>query len=238
MQVNPSGTLYLIPTPLSPGAIQTLSPQVIEVIHKVQHYIAEDARTARRFIKLTAPPYTLDSIQITELDKHGNNDIGSLLLPLMKGIDTGVLSEAGCPGIADPGSELVMEAHAQGIRVVPLTGPSSVVLALMASGLNGQRFQFHGYLSPKKEQLPSDLRKLEALSQKDRATQVFIETPYRNKQILDAALKILLPNTLFCIAADLSSDTEFIRTLPIREWKGIVLPDLHKRPCVFCVFAE
>lgn len=237
MQINSTGTLYLIPTPLINGALQTLSPHAIQVIHTLQYFIAEDARTARRFIKQTAPPYSIDSLNITELDKHDTNDSDVLLAPLMKGLDVGVLSEAGCPGIADPGSDLVIAAHEKGIHVAPLTGPSSIVLALMASGLNGQRFQFHGYLSPKKEQLTADLRRLEALSHKEHATQIFIETPYRNKQVIEAALNTLLPTTLFCIAADLSCETEFIRTLPIKEWRGMAMPELHKRPCVFLLLS-
>lgn len=227
------GTLYLIPTPLFPGAVQTLSPQVVHVLHRTMYYIVENARTARRFMKSMNTPHPIHSLSITELDKHREDHPAILLTPLMEGHDVGVMSEAGCPGIADPGSALVMHAHTLGLPVVPLTGPSSIILALMASGLNGQRFQFHGYLSPKKDQLAVDLRRLEEISRKDSATQIFIETPYRNLQVIEIAFKTLKPATLFCVAMDLTSDTEFVRTLPIAKWKNTQLPEAHKRPAVF-----
>ena len=154
--------MYLIPTSLVAGTLHGLNPEIVRILHQTTHYIVENARTARRFIKSTEPPYTIESLQIVELDKHQEDDPEKLLAPVFEGHDLGILSEAGCPGIADPGSAIVLYAHSEGIRVVPLTGPSSILLALMASGLNGQRFQFHGYLSPKKERIASGLANLSA----------------------------------------------------------------------------
>ncbi len=230
-----TGVLYLIPVPLAPGSPDTLAPGTSRVIHRTTCFIVENARTARRFIKSTNPPYRVEALSITELDKHGSNDPAALLAPLFSGKNIGVMSEAGCPGIADPGSTLVHYAHDNGIRVVPLTGPSSILLALMASGLEGQRFQFHGYLSPKKAGLASDLRKLEDLARREKGTQIFIETPYRNLQIFEIALHVLAEDTMLCVAADLTGEEEWIRTFSIGQWKQLPKPDLHKRPAVFCI---
>ncbi len=232
------GTLYLIPVPLYPGALQTLSSQVIQIIHATNYFIVEDARTARRFIKSTNPPSSIESLHIVELNKHAEDDPMILLSPLLEGNDVGLMSESGCPGIADPGSNLVLRAHERGIHVVPLTGPSSILLTLMASGMNGQHFQFHGYLSPKKDQIASDIRRLEEISRKYKATQIFIETPYRNQQVIETAIRTLAPATLFCVGVDLTSASEMVRTLPISKWKEVSLPELHKRPSVFCLEAK
>jgi len=233
-----SGTLYLIPVPIASDALHTLAPEVVTVLHTTAHFIVESARTARRFIKTTQPPYQIDSLHIVELNKHAPDSPELLLRPLIAGHNVGILSEAGCPGIADPGSALVQYAHRAGIKVVPLTGPSSVLLALMASGLNGQRFQFHGYLSPKRDQLATELKQLEDLSRRDTATQIFIETPYRNTQVLETALRLLAETTLLSIAVDLTSPGEWIRTLEIRAWRTCAIPNLHKRPAVFCLSAQ
>lgn len=237
MSAENTGTLYLIPIPLASGALHTLSPETIQVIHSLKYFVVENARTARRFIKATNPPYAIDSLQIAELDKHELQDTGVLLDPLLKGHPMGIMSEAGCPGIADPGNILVQYAHQHEIRVIPLTGPSSILLALMASGLEGQRFQFHGYLSPKAKQLRSDLKLLEANAYRDRTTQIFIETPYRNKQVLEVALQTLSDQTALCIAVDLTAPEEWIRTRSVAQWKTSQKPDLHKRPAVFCIGA-
>jgi 16S rRNA (cytidine1402-2'-O)-methyltransferase len=229
------GILYLVPVPLAPGALHTLAPQVINVLHATHHFIVENARTARRFIKSTNPPYQIAALYITELSKHDQTDPAQHLAPLFAGHNVGILSEAGCPGIADPGSLLVQFAHAHGVNVVPLSGPSSICLALMASGMNGQRFQFHGYLSPKRDLLMIDLKRLEELARKDQATQIFIETPYRNTQVVETAFQVLSQDIVFCIAVDLTSDTEWTRTMQIKAWKAYALPELHKRPAVFCL---
>lgn len=234
--VRPS--LFLIPIPLIPGALQTLSPQVIDVVQRTQYFVVENARTARRFIKLTNPAHPIDHLHIVELDKHRQNLPAELLAPILEGRDIGMMSEAGCPGIADPGSELVRYAHEHGIRVAPLTGPSSIILALMASGMNGQQFQFHGYLPPKKEQMARALKRIEDVSRREKSTQIFIETPYRNQQIIDAALNVLSTSTLFCVAADLTAENEYVRTLAIAAWRQETLPDFQKRPAVFCLEAR
>jgi 16S rRNA (cytidine1402-2'-O)-methyltransferase len=235
MTTKKKGTLYLIPVPLAPDALHTLSSQIIEVLHATQHFVVENARTSRRFIKSTNPPYPIDSLVITELDKHDLTDARKHLEPLFDGRHVGVLSEAGCPGIADPGSVLVRFAHAHQVRVVPLTGPSSILLALMASGMNGQQFHFHGYLSAKKGQLNNDLKRLEDLVRKDRATQIFIEAPYRNTQVFEIALQVLSDETALCLAIDLTAGTEWIRTMKIGAWKKYAVPELHKRPAVFLI---
>jgi 16S rRNA (cytidine1402-2'-O)-methyltransferase len=231
------GSLYLIPSPLIPGAIQTLSVEAVTIIHSTFYFIAENARTARRFIKETGPPYAIEELHISELDKHQEQDIGMLIEPAMKGHNIGLLSEAGCPAVADPGNLVVAYAHQNDIQVIPLAGPSSVIMALMSSGLNGQRFQFHGYLSPEKSQLVQDLKRLEEISRRDQATQIFIETPYRNKQIIEAALRTLSNQTQLHIAADITSSNAFLLTMSVREWKSYPIPDLHKRPTVFCLMA-
>ena len=237
-QQKASGSILLVPAPLMPEALHTLSPEVIATIHRTTYYIVENARTARRYIKSTNPPYAIESLNVVELDKHDRPDPAGLLKPAFHGNDIGIISEAGCPGIADPGTDIVLYAHTHGIRVVPLSGPSSIVLALMASGLNGQQFQFHGYLSPKKDKIGNDLKNLEEMSRRDHTTQIFIETPYRNRQVIEAAFKVLQPGTLFCIAADLTTITEYVRTLPVAQWKKMSLPDLHKRPSVFLISTQ
>ena len=150
-----------------------------------------------------------------------------------EGHDIGLVSEAGCPGVADPGSEIVRMAYAKGIEVVPMVGPSSILLALMASGMNGQQFCFQGYLSPKKPQLQSELKRLEQTAKRHQQTQIFIETPYRNQALVEMALKTLSPNTQFCIACDLTSEQEYVQTKRVAEWRKSTLPDLHKRPTIF-----
>ena len=168
-----------------------------------------------------------------QLDKHNPVKPEDLLLALLEGNDVGVMSEAGCPGIADPGTQLVAWAHNNGVKVVPHVGPSSITLALMASGLNGQCFTFHGYLSPKRDELKQDLRRLEADSRKNKCTQLFIEAPYRNRQILEVALSTLHQSTLFSIAANLTADDEYVMTDRIEQWRARDLPDIHKKASIF-----
>jgi 16S rRNA (cytidine1402-2'-O)-methyltransferase len=171
-----------------------------------------------------------------EMDKHDplNN------IPIIKEIfadhdEVGLMSEAGCPGVADPGRMFVRQAHHQGIKVIPLTGPSSILLALMASGMNGQSFQFQGYLSPKKDQLRKDILSLEKTAQQQQSAQIFIETPYRNRAMIELLLSTLHPDTLLCIAANITAPTEYIQTHTIQQWKNTQLPDLHKIPCIFLI---
>lgn len=231
------GTLYLLPTPLGNDGGQALPAYVIEKIHGLQYLVAERAKTARRFIKTTNPPKPINAFIIQELNEHTTPpDIPMLLQPLLEGHDLGLLTEAGCPGVADPGAALVELAHSKGVEVVPMVGPSSILLALMASGMNGQQFCFNGYLSAKPAQLAKDLKRLEQLSAKHSQTQIFIETPYRNTKLVEQALSVLSLDTLFCIAVDLTLPTQYVVTKTVARWAGAPLPQLHKRPAVFLIF--
>jgi len=226
------GKLYLIPCPLGDDAIETIPAYAVDVLHRLTHLVAERAKTTRHFIKATNPTKPISEYQIEELNEHTPAaELEALLRPALEGHDLGILSEAGCPGIADPGAKLVELAHRKGVEVVPLVGPSSILLALMASGMNGQSFAFHGYLSAKSP--ADDLKRLEQLAIKHRQTQVFIETPYRNKAIIEQALKVLQPSTKFCIAADLTLPTQFVLTKTIAEWRKAPPTGLDKRPVVF-----
>lgn len=230
------GKLYLIPSPLGGNDPAVIPAYVIELLHRMVYIVAERAKTARLFIKSTNPSRPISDYQVSELNEHTPpSALQDLLAPALEGHDLGLVSEAGCPGVADPGADLVALAHRQGIEVVPLVGPSSILLALMASGLNGQQFCFHGYLSPRPEDLSKDLKRLEQLSEKNLQTQIFIETPYRNKGVFGQALKTLSAETRFCVAADLTLPSQYIRTLKIAEWKKAPVPDLHKRPAIFLI---
>lgn len=230
------GKLYLIPTPLGDNAIHTIPPYVIEKMHQLDYFIAERAKTARAFIKTTQPVKPFSDLTFFELNKRTTRDeLRHFLQPAENGNDMGLLSEAGCPGVADPGAEIVKMAHQKGIEVVPFVGPSSILMALMASGMNGQSFSFQGYLSVKKPDLAKDLKRLEQTSRKCRQTQIFIETPYRNMGMLGEAFKVLAPDTRLCVAVDISLETEFILTKRIKEWRKYKLPNLHKRPAIFLI---
>ena len=207
------------------------------IIRKLKVFIVENIRTARRFLKQVDSNIIIDELQFFELNQHTDlNHINKYLEPLLKGEDVGIISEAGCPAIADPGADIVALAQAQKIKVVPLVGPSSILLSLMASGFNGQSFAFHGYLPIEKGQRVDKLKQLERRIYSEQQTQLFIETPYRNRQMVDELLKSLQPQTKLCIAVDITSDTEDIRTKTISEWKKSVIPELHKRPCIFLIY--
>jgi len=230
------GKLYLIPTPLGENAQRTIPPYVIERMHELDFFIAERAKTARAFIKTTQPKKPFADLTFFELNKRTTpEERNTFLNPCEKGNDMGLLSEAGCPGVADPGAEIVKMAHQKGIKVIPFVGPSSILMALMASGMNGQNFAFQGYVSAKKPELGKDLKRLEQLVRKFRQTQIFIETPYRNMSMLEEAFKILSPEIRLCIAADISLETEFIFTKKIKDWRKTKLPNLHKRPAIFLI---
>ena len=239
MKNGPQGKIYLIPTPLGEpfeAHLHTIPPYVIEIIHSLDTFIAERAKTARHFIKATKQPIPLSNLLIFELDDKGQfNAYQEITDILQTGKSIGILSEAGCPGVADPGAAVVAWAHRQGVEVVPLVGPSSILLALMASGMNGQSFTFHGYVSAKREDLGKDLKKLEETARRLNQTQIFIETPYRNGQMIEAAFKVLQPNTRFGIAADLTTPPQYIAIKTIAEWKKTTLPELHKHPIVFLI---
>jgi 16S rRNA (cytidine1402-2'-O)-methyltransferase len=230
------GKLYLIPTPLGEGVLDTIPPYVVDIIHALDTFIVERAKTARHFIKATNPPYPLSNLTVFEIDNASQSlDYQELILVFNNGKNVGLMSEAGCPGVADPGAKVVEWAYKQGIEVVPLVGPSSILLALMASGMNGQSFAFQGYLSPKRADLSKDLKRLEETVRRSRQTQIFIETPYRNKQIIEVALEALAPQTKFCIAADLTLPAQYIRTITIAEWRKTTLPELHKHTAIFLI---
>lgn len=232
--MNKKGKLYLIPTPLGEDTLPTIPQYVVDILHQLDFFIAERAKTARHFIKTTQPVKAFADLHFSELNKRTTpEEINQMLRPAEQGNDMGLLSEAGCPGVADPGAVIVEMAHQRGIEVVPLVGPSSILLALMASGMNGQNFSFVGYLSAKKPDLARDLKRLEQLAKKQKQTQIFIETPYRNGQMIETALATLNVNTRFCIAADLTLPTEYILTKKVGEWKKVKLPELHKKPAIF-----
>ena len=239
MKNQPQGKIYLIPTPLGEpfeAQLHTIPPYVIEIIHSLDTFIVERAKTARHFIKATKQPIPLSNLLIFELDDKGQfTEYQEITDILQSGKSIGILSEAGCPGVADPGAAVVAWAHRQGVEVVPLVGPSSILLALMASGMNGQSFTFHGYVSAKREDLGKDLKKLEETARRLNQTQIFIETPYRNGQMIETAFKVLQPNTRFGIAADLTTPPQYIAVKTIAEWKKTTLPELHKHPIVFLI---
>ncbi|MDX1408721.1 MAG: SAM-dependent methyltransferase [Saprospiraceae bacterium] len=210
---------------------------MVSTIHDLRHFVVENARTARRFIKSTDPPYGIDTLSIMELRREASFDLEQLLEPLFQGHSVGLMSEAGCPAVADPGAHVVRHAHERGVTVRPLVGPSSIVLALMASGMNGQQFCFHGYLTAKRDKLPGVLRRLESQSRRARTTQVFIEAPYRNRQVYAVCLEALSPDTRLCIATSLTGPDEEIITATIAEWQQRPVPALHKRPSIFLMYA-
>lgn len=231
-----AGTLYLLPTGLGDDAAALLPAEACAIAQRLTHFIAEKPKSARAFLKQIGYPRPLASVAMSTLDKDTPEPaIPALLAPLLQGFDVALVSEAGCPAVADPGALLVRAAHRSGIRVQPLVGPSSILLALMASGLNGQRFAFHGYLPVAAAGRAQRLRELEQRSRQDDATQIFIETPYRNDAMLQALLEHCAPRTLLCVAADITQPTEQIMTRPIAEWRD-QLPQLDRRPAVFLIY--
>lgn len=234
------GTLYLIPTPLgdeSPLA-DVLPTPTLAAIRPLDYFIVEHAKTARRFLSQAKTDKPLQQLELAELSEHTPaTDLAGLLAPLLAGRDAGLLSEAGCPGVADPGANLVELAHRHQVPVQPLIGPSSLLLALMASGLNGQCFAFHGYLPVEDAARNKTIQNLEAESQRKRQTQLFIETPYRNQKMLTALLNTCRPGTRLCVACDLTLPTQMIVTRSIADWKRAASPDLNRRPTVFLLLA-
>ena len=235
---EPKGKLFLLPTTL--GSFDTIGSVLpdynTQIIHGLDIFIVEQVRTARRFLSKLKHPIAIDDIEFYELNKHTHeSEVFSFLYGITGGRSIGLLSEAGTPCIADPGASVVKIAHELGIVVVPLVGPNSIILSLMASGFNGQNFAFHGYLPIDKSALSKRLRELEQRANRDNQTQIFIETPYRNNQMLSSILKSCSPNTLLCVATDLTLPTESIITLPISSWKH-KKPDFHKKPTVFLLY--
>lgn len=238
MLIN-KGKLYLIPTTLGDNdPMEVLPISVRNTILHLDRFIVENEKTARRFIKNICPEKNQQILKFNLIDKHTDSSLyESYLDDCFSGISVGVISEAGVPGIADPGAEIVKIAHRKNIQVVPLVGPSSILLAMMSSGFNGQNFTFNGYLPIDASEKKSKIRFLEKQSKENNQAQIFIETPYRNNKLLDDLINTLNPTTKLCIAADLTLSSEFIQTQSIREWKNKKV-DLHKRPAIFIIQQE
>jgi 16S rRNA (cytidine1402-2'-O)-methyltransferase len=232
------GNLYLIPTPLGDTGFEAGIPLFnLEILLQINTFIVEEFRTARRFLRKAGYTKDFESVNFYLLNEHTpDNEAIPMLEKAIVGENIGLLSEAGLPCIADPGNIVVRLAHRKGIRVIPLTGPSSIMLALMASGMNGQNFVFHGYLPVKPDERTRALRELEQATTKGNQTQIFIETPYRNIAMLESIIKTCHSSLMLCIAADLTLETEWIRSMTAQEWKK-EKPDLHKRPAVFLLGA-
>ena len=231
------GTLFLVPVPLAENATQkSFTPFLVETINALKTYIVENEKTARKFLKEAGIITPQSELVIHDYGKHQR---GTSMVPyfkeLMSGTDVGLMSEAGCPGVADPGAEIVAEAHKRGIKVVPLVGPNSMLQALMASGLSGQSFAFHGYLPIDKVERAKRIKELETLSAKQKQTQLFMETPFRNNHLLEDVLKNCHNNTQLCIACNINGENEFIKTLPVGMWRNERI-DLHKKPTVFLLY--
>jgi 16S rRNA (cytidine1402-2'-O)-methyltransferase len=228
--------LFLVPNVLSEGDWQNVLPAgVLSILTNTRFFIVENIRTARRFLKQVNKEIDIDSLTFFELNKYTQpSELHGFLQPIEQGFDIAVISEAGCPGVADPGADIVQIAHKKNIKVVPVVGPSSILLALMASGLNGQNFAFLGYLPVKSGERIRAISNLERNAKNDRQTQIFIETPYRNNQMINDLLKTCSPSTLLCIAADITGENEFIVTKTIQQWKSSI-PDLHKIPAIFLI---
>jgi 16S rRNA (cytidine1402-2'-O)-methyltransferase len=237
------GILYLIPVTLGDLDItallsKSMPPEVIATAQKLEHFVVETEKPARQFLSAIKTSKPVRELSFNLLNEHTQDkDLPMLLAPLLAGHDLGLMSDAGCPGIADPGSKLVELAHKKGVRVVPFVGPSSILLSLMASGLNGQCFTFLGYLPVDKTTRISKLKEIEKRSLSNKETQIFIETPYRNQQILEAILSTCNANTRLCIACHVSLNDEMIVTKRISEWKQSELPNLNKKPTVFLLLA-
>jgi 16S rRNA (cytidine1402-2'-O)-methyltransferase len=225
-------TLYLVPTALGGPAAEALSATAAQTVRSLRDFAVENARSARAFLGALGMPCAIRELSIREIA----GDVAALLAPLRAGRPLGVLSEAGCPAVADPGAALVAAAHAEGFRVIPLAGPSAVLLALMASGLEGQRFAFCGYLPREKQARADRIRALERRSRAERETQIFIETPYRNEALLAALLECCEPATRLCVAADLTLPTEEIATRDVAQWRRLQA-SIGRRPAVFLLQA-
>ncbi len=232
---GPSGRLYLIPSPLGATPPQAVLPQhTIDIARRLTHFVVETPKAARQFLKTLAPERPVQALALSELNEHTPaNRIDALLAPALEGHDLGLISDAGCPGVADPGAELVAAAHRAGVRVVPLVGPSALLLALMASGMNGQAFAFHGYLPAKPGLRERALRALDDAVARSGATQLFIETPYRNEALVAAVLSTCRPETRLCVAIDLSLPSEEIVSRHVGSWRELRRPALARRPAIF-----
>jgi len=237
LKTKPTGTLYLIPNVISnEGSGQVNTGGILPVLHKICVLFAEDLRNARRFIRSLDPGFNLELLVMHSIGKHSDMmEVTGVLTSLPEGSECGLISEAGMPCIADPGNVIVMEAHRLGMRVVPVQGPNSIILALAASGFSGQKFTFHGYLPVNRNERIRSIHDIESNAYKLHQTQIFMETPFRNNTLLDDILKTCRNETLLCIAANITASNEYIHTAPVREWKNN-RPDLHKQPAIFLIY--
>lgn len=229
--------LFLIPVPLGETEHRQVLPVYNrDIILEIKHFVVENIRSARRFLKKTEPSIVIDELTFYELNKHTSPEqVGTYLRPLSEGQSVGIISEAGCPAVADPGADIVAIAQQKNYRVIPLVGPSSILMALMGSGFNGQSFAFHGYLPIDGSARIERIKALESRIYTENQTQLFIETPYRNEKLLDDLIRICRPSTKLCIASNITCQDEFIRTLPVTAWKR-ERPDLNKKPTLFLIY--
>ncbi|MBE7177160.1 MAG: SAM-dependent methyltransferase [Mucilaginibacter polytrichastri] len=234
-----NGTLFLIPVPLADDVVTRSAPLFLqETVARIDEYIVENEKTARKFLRALHPQINQQKLVLHDYGKHTRRqkaDFTPFFDGLLQGRDAGLMSEAGCPGVADPGADIVAEAHRRGIKVVPLVGPSSILLALMASGFSGQSFTFHGYLPIDKADRSRRIKELEAAAERSRQTQIFIETPFRNNPLLHDLLANLKPQTRLCVACDLTTPTETVISMPVSVWKK-QNHDFHKRPAIFLLY--
>ena len=230
-------SLFLIPVTLGDTEHRRVLPEYnLEVIRGIRHFVVENVRTARRFLKKADPAIVIDDLTFYELNKHTSPEVVvGYLAPLAKGESVGVISEAGCPAVADPGADVVSIAQRKRYPVVPLVGPSSIILSVMASGFNGQSFAFHGYLPIDANERMNVIKKLEGRVYSENQTQLFIETPYRNQKLVEELIKLCRPSTKLCIASNITCADEFIQTRPVKDWAGKV-PDLAKKPTIFLIY--
>lgn len=229
--------LYLIPVTLGDTPVSQVIPSYNhDVVMQIRHFVVEDIRSARRFLRKMDASFPIDDSSFYEMGKHAEERLfTSYLKPLSEGLPVGVISEAGCPAVADPGANVVAIAQRKGYRVIPLVGPSSMILAVMGSGLNGQSFAFNGYLPVEDADRAKKLKALETRAHNEHQTQLFIETPYRNRKMFDTLLRTLRPQTRLCVAAGITTSDEYIHTHTIQEWKKVQLPDLSKIPAIFLI---
>lgn len=231
--MNPSPKIYLLPVALGDNAFESVPDYVKKACMQLNHFVVEDERTARRYLRASGFTKSFDEVSLTVLNEHTPKEaVSALLQPCRDGHDIGIMSEAGCPGVADPGAQLVRLAHKEGFKVVPMVGPSSILLALMASGMNGQQFAFHGYLPVDQPLQKKKIKEMEQMVLRSGQTQIFMETPYRNMRLFQSVMETCLPDTQFCVACDLTLPGEYIHSASVKSWKH-EKPELHKRPAIF-----
>lgn len=237
VESQPVAALYLIPVTLGDTSHDHVLPAYnSDIVKGIRHFVVEEIRTARRFLRAMDRTFPIDECTFYDMGKHADiSRFADYLRPISQGKPVGVISEAGCPAVADPGADIVLLAQKRGLRVIPLVGPSSMILSVMASGLGGQSFAFNGYLPVQEADRAKKLKQLESRAWNEGQTQLFIETPYRNRKMFETLCSALRPDTYMCVAAGITTDSEWIRTLSIREWKHTQLPDLSKTPAIFLI---